>query len=77
MDEKQLIILVQGQDCLHNLQHKDYDNSLVKHNSWKERAGELMHKIRNFHEGQSTVGEWQGSGKVVWQARGRETARYV
>jgi hypothetical protein len=24
-----------------------------------------MHKIRNFHEGHSTVGEWQGSGAVV------------
>jgi hypothetical protein len=23
-----------------------------------------MHKIRNFH-GHSTVGEWQGSGRVV------------
>jgi hypothetical protein len=24
-----------------------------------------MHKIRNFHEGHRTVGEWQGSGRVV------------
>jgi hypothetical protein len=24
-----------------------------------------MHKIRNFHEGHSTVGEWQGSGRVL------------
>jgi hypothetical protein len=24
-----------------------------------------MHKIRNFHKVHSTVGEWQGSGKVV------------
>jgi hypothetical protein len=24
-----------------------------------------MHKIRNFHEGHSTVGEWQGSGRVM------------
>jgi hypothetical protein len=23
-----------------------------------------MHKIRNFHEGHSTVGEWQGNGMV-------------
>jgi hypothetical protein len=22
-----------------------------------------MHKIRNFHEGHSTVGEWQASGR--------------
>jgi hypothetical protein len=33
-----------------------------------------MHKIRNFHEGQSTVGEWQGSGKVVWQGSGKVVA---
>jgi hypothetical protein len=26
-----------------------------------------MHKIRNFHEGRSTVGEWQGSGRgTAW-----------
>jgi hypothetical protein len=31
MDEK-LIILVQGQECLYNLQHNDYDNNLVKDN---------------------------------------------
>jgi hypothetical protein len=24
-----------------------------------------MYKIRNFHEGHSTVGEWKGSGRVV------------
>jgi hypothetical protein len=37
---EEIIILVQGQECLNNLQHKDYDNSL-KDNSWKEIAGEL------------------------------------
>jgi hypothetical protein len=42
MDEKRLIILMQGRECLYkNLQHKDYDNNLVKDNSWKDRAGEL------------------------------------
>jgi hypothetical protein len=41
MDEKKLIILMQGHECLYNLQHKDYDNNLVKDNSWKEKAGEL------------------------------------
>jgi 5'(3')-deoxyribonucleotidase len=41
MDKKQLIILVQGHKCLYNLQHKDYDNNLVKDSSWKEIAGEL------------------------------------
>jgi hypothetical protein len=24
-----------------------------------------VHKIRNFHVGHSTVGEWQGSGRFV------------
>jgi hypothetical protein len=38
MDEK-FIILVQGHDCLYNLQHNDYDNNLVKDNCWKEIAG--------------------------------------
>jgi 5'(3')-deoxyribonucleotidase len=41
MDEKKLIILLQGHECLYNLQHKDYDNNLVKDNSWKEIEGEL------------------------------------
>jgi hypothetical protein len=41
MDEEKLIILVQGHECLYNLQHKDYDNNLVKDSSWKEIAGEL------------------------------------
>jgi hypothetical protein len=40
MDEKKLIILEQGHECLYNLQHKDYNN-LVKDSSWKETAGEL------------------------------------
>jgi hypothetical protein len=41
MDEEKLIILVQGPECLCNLQHKDYDNNLVKDSYWKEMAGEL------------------------------------
>jgi hypothetical protein len=41
MDEKKLIILVQGHGCLYNLQHNDYDNNLVKDSSCKEIAGEL------------------------------------
>jgi hypothetical protein len=40
MDEEKLIILVQGYECLYNLQHKDYDNK-VNDNPWKEIAGEL------------------------------------
>jgi broad-specificity NMP kinase len=41
MDEEKLIILVQGHECLYNLQHRDYDNNLVKDNCWKEIAGEV------------------------------------
>jgi hypothetical protein len=41
MDEEKLIILVQGHEYLYNLQHKNYDNHLVKDNCWKEIAGEL------------------------------------
>jgi hypothetical protein len=40
MDEGKLIILVQGHECLYNLQHKNYDNKLVKDNWWKEIAAE-------------------------------------
>jgi G:T-mismatch repair DNA endonuclease (very short patch repair protein) len=40
-DEEKLIIFVQGHGCLYNLQHKDYDNHLVKDNGWKEIAGEV------------------------------------
>jgi hypothetical protein len=30
-----------------------------------------MHKVRNFHEGHSTIGEWQGSGRVAaWERHG-------
>jgi hypothetical protein len=41
IDEKKLIILVQGHECLYNLQHKDYDNNLGKYTFWKEIAGGL------------------------------------
>jgi hypothetical protein len=41
MDEEKLLILVQGHECLFNLQHKDYANDLVKDECWKEIAGEL------------------------------------
>ena len=45
MDEVKLIILVQGHECLYNLQHKDYDN-LVKDNCWKETAGEVARNLK-------------------------------
>jgi hypothetical protein len=40
VDEEKLIVLVQGHECLYNLQHKDYNN-LVKDNCWKEKAEEV------------------------------------
>jgi hypothetical protein len=45
-DEEKLIILVQGHECLYNLQHSDCDNNLVKDNCWKEIAGEWQGKGR-------------------------------
>jgi hypothetical protein len=60
MDEmNEAYYLVQRHECLYvyNLQHKNYDTSLVKDNCWKEIAGELH----------CTVGEWQGSGRgTAW-----------
>jgi hypothetical protein len=44
MDAKKLI-LVQGHECLYNLQLKDYDNNFVKDNSWKETVGEQLFEI--------------------------------
>jgi hypothetical protein len=38
VDEEKLIILVQGHECLCNLQHNDYDKNLAKDNCWKETA---------------------------------------
>jgi hypothetical protein len=40
---------VQGHECLYNLQHKDYDNNLVKDNCWKEIAGEVHAKGNKPH----------------------------
>jgi hypothetical protein len=44
MDEEKLIVLVQARECLYNLKRRDYDNNLVKENSWKEIAEELHTK---------------------------------
>jgi hypothetical protein len=41
MGKEKLITLVQGHECLYNLQHNDYDNSLVKDSCRKEIAEEL------------------------------------
>jgi hypothetical protein len=57
MDEENLIILVQGHECLYNLQHKDDDN-LVKDNCWKEIAGECQ------GSGRVVAGKRHGNGIV-------------
>jgi hypothetical protein len=38
---EELIISVQGHECFYNIQHKNYNNSFVKDNCWKEMGGEL------------------------------------
>jgi hypothetical protein len=58
MDEKKLIILVQGLACLYNLQHSDYDKNLVKDNCWKEIAREWQ------GSGRVAAGQRHGNGMV-------------
>jgi hypothetical protein len=67
MEEEKLIILVQGHECLYNLQRKYYE-SKVRDNCWKVIAGELHAQDKELY-GHSTVG--------VWQSRGRRMAWYV
>jgi hypothetical protein len=69
MDEKKLIILVQGHECLYNLQHKDCDNNLGKDSSWKEIAGELhaQDKELSRRHCRRMAGLWQGNGMgMAW-----------
>jgi hypothetical protein len=56
-----VIILVQWHVCLCNLQHKHYDNNLVKDNCWKEIAGELQ------GSGRVVAGSRQGK---AWERHG-------
>jgi hypothetical protein len=58
MDQEKLIILVQGHECLYNLQHSDFDNNLVKDNCWKETAGEYQ------FSGRFAAGYRHGNGMV-------------
>jgi hypothetical protein len=64
MDEKKLIILVQGRECLYNLQPKDYDNNLVNYSSWKKIAGELHAQDKELSQRtqhcRRMAGEWHG-----------------
>jgi hypothetical protein len=50
MDEEKLNILVQGHECLYNLQHKDYDNNFIKDHSWKKIAGELHAQYKELSQ---------------------------
>jgi hypothetical protein len=68
-----LIVLVQGHECLYNLQHKDYDNNLVKDNSCKEIAGELNAQDKELSRRTQRCRRMAGS----WQGNGRGTAWYV
>jgi hypothetical protein len=72
MDEKKLIIFVQGHEGLYNLQHRYYDNNLVKDSSWKEIAGELHAQdkelSRRTQHCRRMAGSWQGKGMVRIQA---------
>jgi hypothetical protein len=61
VDEEKLIILVQGHECLYNLQHKDYDKNLVKDGSWKEIAGELNAQDKELS--QRTQHCWRMAGE--------------
>ena len=40
VDEEKLI-LIQGLECLYNLQYDNYDDSLIKDNCWKQTAEEV------------------------------------
>lgn len=44
MEDEELIIYVQQHECLYNMQHKHYDNVLVKENVWRQIAGKLSSK---------------------------------
>jgi hypothetical protein len=64
MDQEKIIILLQGHECLYNLQNRGYDNSLVKDNCWKETAGEW--------QGSGRIAAWKRHGmcelhiKIIW-----------
>jgi hypothetical protein len=52
---------------MYNLQHKDYDNNLVKDNFWKEIAGELHAQDKELSRTQHCrrmAGSQQGNGMV-------------
>jgi broad-specificity NMP kinase len=67
-----VIILVQGHECLYNLQHKDYDKNLVKDNCWKEIAGEFYSQDKELSR--RTQQCWRMAES--WQGHGVGTAWY-
>jgi hypothetical protein len=73
MDEK-LSTLVQGHECLYNLQHQDYDN-LVKDNSWKEIAE--LHAHDKELSGRTQHCRWMAGSWQGWPGNGMETTWYV
>jgi hypothetical protein len=72
MDKEKLIILVQGHECLYNLQHNNYDNNLVKDNCWKEIAAEWQ------GSGKAVAGSRQGDGKgTAWERHGMCESAFI
>jgi hypothetical protein len=62
MDEERLIILVQGHECLHNSQHSDNENNLVKDNRWKDIARRIHTALSG--NGRVVAGSRHGNGIV-------------
>jgi hypothetical protein len=65
MDEEKLIILVQGHECLCNLQHPVPGSCYQKHTdplNCGTSSSDISAYHADFHEGHGTVGEWQGRG---------------
>jgi hypothetical protein len=71
IDEKKLIVLVQGHECMYNLQHRDYDNNLLKDNFWKEIAGELHAQDKEQHC-RRMAGERHGMCESVFKTAGEQ-----
>jgi hypothetical protein len=63
IDEEKLIILVQGHECLCNLQHKDYDNNLPHPvpGSLLSEAYQSQTVVAGVN-GTVVAGRWQGNG---------------
>jgi NAD(P)H-flavin reductase len=73
LDEKKLIILEQGHECLCNLQHKDYDN-LVKYISFLEgdstRSGTFTKDTALSENGRVVAGGRHGMCESAFNTAG-------